>query len=73
MHEATWRARSDTLRDFLDQLFDEYKDTILGDTPPSGTIPLLFSRAKILLPERMRFDNMKLGDKGSLPHCVRTP
>jgi hypothetical protein len=36
---------SDTLRDYFDQLFDDYKSTILGDTPPSETIPLLFLAA----------------------------
>ena len=32
-------SENDTLHDFFDQLFDEYKDTIVGDTPPSETLP----------------------------------
>ena len=30
---------------FFDQLFDDYKETIVGDTPPSETLPLLFVAA----------------------------
>ena len=36
---------SDTLRDFFDQLFEDYKKEILGDAPPSETIPLMFVAA----------------------------